>query len=64
MYVLGCVREFKFCTILACIIQVAAVKEEGEEEEEEEEEEKKDKKEEAALEQRLEVPLQFSLWWR
>ena len=57
MYVLRCVREFKFCPILACIMQVAAV-------EEEEEEEKKDKKEEAALEQQLEVPLQFSLWWQ
>ena len=57
MYVLRCVREFKFCPSLACIMQVAAV-------EEEEEEEKKDKKEEAALEQQLEVPLQFSLWWQ
>ena len=61
MYVLRCVREFKFCPNLACIMQVAAVEEE---EEEEEEEEKKDKKEEAALEQQLEVPLQFSLWWQ
>ena len=59
MYILGCVREFIFTQFLACIMQVAVV-----EEEEEEEEKKKDKKEEAALEQRLEVPLQFSLWWQ